>query len=170
MKVKVVQLCLTFCHPMDYTVLGILQARILKWVAFPFPEDLPNPDLLHCRQILYQLSYKGSPRILEWVDYPFSSVSSGSRNQTGVYRIARGFFTDWVIREAHQSGYSPTIKLMQKLYKVPEVRLEIQETVLEIHSTNAECLLCAVNSSLCYTSSENTLNNFNNGCHYSLKD
>ena len=41
-----------------------------------------NPGLLHCRQILYQLSHKGSPRILEWVAYPFSSGSSWSRNQT----------------------------------------------------------------------------------------
>ena len=37
-----------------------------------FPTQGSNPDLLHCRQILYQLSYKGSPRILEWVAYPFS--------------------------------------------------------------------------------------------------
>ena len=36
MKVKVAQLCLTLCDPMDYTVHGILQARILEWVAFPF--------------------------------------------------------------------------------------------------------------------------------------
>ena len=35
--VKVVQSCLTLCDPMDYTVHGILQARILEWVAFPFP-------------------------------------------------------------------------------------------------------------------------------------
>ena len=90
---------------MDYTVHGILQARILEWVAFPFSRDLPNPGieprspalqadslpaepqgkpkntgvrglslpqqifptqelnqgLLHCRWILYQLSYQGSP-------------------------------------------------------------------------------------------------------------
>ena len=31
-----------------------------------------NPGLPHFRQILYQLSYQGSPRILEWVAYPFS--------------------------------------------------------------------------------------------------
>ena len=36
MKGKVVQLCLTLCDPMDYTVHGILQTRILEWVAFPF--------------------------------------------------------------------------------------------------------------------------------------
>ena len=35
-KVKVAQLCPTLCDPMDYTVHGILQARILEWVAFPF--------------------------------------------------------------------------------------------------------------------------------------
>ena len=91
---------------MDHTVHGILQARTLEWVAFPFSGDLPNPGieprshalqadslpaepqgkpknigvgslsvlqqifltqelnwgLLHCRQILYQLSYQGSPQ------------------------------------------------------------------------------------------------------------
>ena len=44
-KVKVAQSCLTLGDPMDYTVHGILQARILEWVAFPFPEDLPNPGI-----------------------------------------------------------------------------------------------------------------------------
>ena len=34
--VKVTQLCLIFCDAMDYTVHGILQARILEWVAYPF--------------------------------------------------------------------------------------------------------------------------------------
>ena len=35
-EVKVTQLCLTFCDPMDYTMHGILQARIMEWVAVPF--------------------------------------------------------------------------------------------------------------------------------------
>ena len=105
MCVKVAQSCLTLCDPMDCIVHGILQARILEWVAFPSPGDLPNPGieprspalqadslpaepqgkpkntgagslsllqrifltqelnwgLLHCRWILYQLSYEGSP-------------------------------------------------------------------------------------------------------------
>ena len=30
---------------MDYTVHGILQARLLEWVPFPFPGDLPNPGV-----------------------------------------------------------------------------------------------------------------------------
>ena len=49
-----------------------------------FPTQGLNPGLPHCRQILYQLSHKGSPRILEWVAYPFSSGSSRPRNWTGV--------------------------------------------------------------------------------------
>ena len=99
-KVMVTQSCLTLCNPKDYTFHGILQARILEWVAISFtrgssqPRDrtksptlqvdsLPaeppgkpkntgagglsllqgifltqelNWGLLHCRQILYQLS------------------------------------------------------------------------------------------------------------------
>ena len=38
-----------------------------------FPNQGSNPDLPHCGRILYQLNHKGSPRILEWVAYPFSS-------------------------------------------------------------------------------------------------
>ena len=100
---------LTLCNPMDLpgsSVHGILQARILEWVAFPSSGDLPNPGiepsspalqadslpseppekpkntgvgslsllhrifltqesnqgLLHCRWVLYQLSYPGSLR------------------------------------------------------------------------------------------------------------
>ena len=58
-----------------------------------FPTQGSNPVLSHCRWILYQLSHKGSPRILEWVAYPYSSRSSPPRNQTRVSCIAGGFFT-----------------------------------------------------------------------------
>ena len=63
---KVAQSCLTLWDPVDYTVHGILQARILEWVAFPFskgifPTQGSNPGLPHCTRILYQLSCQGSP-------------------------------------------------------------------------------------------------------------
>ena len=45
MKVKVAQLCLTLCYPVDYTVHGILQARILECAPIPPPGDLPNPGI-----------------------------------------------------------------------------------------------------------------------------
>ena len=43
LKVKVTQLCLTFCNPMDYKVHGTLQARTLEWVAFPFSGGSSQP-------------------------------------------------------------------------------------------------------------------------------
>ena len=43
LKVEGAQLCPTFCHPMDYAVHGILQARILEWVAFPFSRGSSQP-------------------------------------------------------------------------------------------------------------------------------
>ena len=71
-----------------------------------FPNQASNTGLPHCRQILYQLSHKGSPRILEWVAYPFSRGSSWPRNQTGVSCITGRFFTNWAIREAwDEQGY-----------------------------------------------------------------
>ena len=42
-KVKVAQSCPTLCDPMDYTVHGILQARIQECVAFPFSRGSSQP-------------------------------------------------------------------------------------------------------------------------------
>ena len=63
-----------------------------------FPTQGLNPGLLHCKQILYQLNHKGSPRILEWVAYPFSRGSSRTRNWTRVSCLAGEFFTNWAIQ------------------------------------------------------------------------
>ena len=56
------------CSPAGFSVHRILQTGIPEWVApFLSPEDLPDPGmelgLLHCRQILYNLSHKGSPKL-----------------------------------------------------------------------------------------------------------
>ena len=42
-KVKVAQLCLTLCDPVNYTVHGLLWARIVEWVAFPFSRGSSQP-------------------------------------------------------------------------------------------------------------------------------
>ena len=70
-----------------------------------FPTQELNRGLLHCRQIVYQLSHQGSPRILEWVAYPFCSRSSWPRNRSRVSCIAGGFFTSWSTSEAHQLSW-----------------------------------------------------------------
>ena len=49
-KMLVAQSCPTLCNSMDcsppgFSVHGIFQARILNWLPFPFPEDLPNPGM-----------------------------------------------------------------------------------------------------------------------------
>ena len=44
MKGKLAQLCPTLCDPMDYTVRGILPARILEWVAIPFSRGSQSRD------------------------------------------------------------------------------------------------------------------------------
>ena len=60
-KVKIAQLCLTLCNPMNCTVHGIptgqntgVGSLFLLQGVFPIQES--NPGLSHCRQILYQLS------------------------------------------------------------------------------------------------------------------
>ena len=101
---KVAQSCPTLCDPLDYKPWNspgqnnrACKLPLLKGI---FPNRGPNPGLPHCRKILYQLSHKGSPRILEWVAYPFSSGSSLPRNRTRVSCIANRFFTNRAIREA----------------------------------------------------------------------
>ena len=45
MRVKVAQSCQTLCYLLDYTVHGILQARILEWVAMPFSRGSSQPGI-----------------------------------------------------------------------------------------------------------------------------
>ena len=73
-KVKVAQLCPTFCDPCGlYSACnspgqntGVASLSFLQGI---FPTQGSNPGLPHCGWILYQLSHKGSPGILEWVAY-----------------------------------------------------------------------------------------------------
>ena len=105
--VKVAQSCPTLCNSTPWTIhspwnspgqnTGVGNLSLLQGI---FPTQELNPGLLHCGQILYQLSHQGSPRILEWVAYPFSSGSSRPRNQTRVSCVADQFFTSWAMGEA----------------------------------------------------------------------
>ena len=59
--VKVAQSCPTLCDPMDYTVLEFSRPAVCSLLQGIFPIQGLNRGLLHCRWILYQLSYQGSP-------------------------------------------------------------------------------------------------------------
>ena len=97
---KVAQSCLTLRFPMDYTVHGILQARILEWVAFPF-----------------------------------SRVSSQPRDQTQISHIADGIFTSWATREAQEfwSGYP-----ISSPADLPDPGIELESPALEADSLPTE--------------------------------
>ena len=80
---------------MDYTVHGILQARILEWVIFPFSmgnlfllrgifsTQGSNPSLPQYRQILYHLSHQGSPLTPQPGIKPATLVLEGKVLTTG---------------------------------------------------------------------------------------
>ena len=112
-KVKVTQSYPTLCDSMEYSLrnspgknTGVGSLSLLQGI---FPTQGSNPGLQHCRWILYQLSHKGSPRILEWVAYPFSSGFSWLGNLTRISCIASWFFTNWATREAQIMGFWPPI-------------------------------------------------------------
>ena len=87
-----------------------------------FPTQGSNPSLPYCGRILYQLSHKRSPRIPEWVAYPFSRRSSWPRNQTRVSSIAGRFITNWAIREDPGDFYL-NLKTKFKTKKESKTRL-----------------------------------------------
>ena len=75
-EVKVTQSCLTLCDPRDYTVHGILQARILEWVAFPFSRGSSNPGIKPRSPALQVDSLPPEPQgkpIIVWVLHYFLS-------------------------------------------------------------------------------------------------
>ena len=71
---------------------GVDRLALLQGI---FPTQRLNPGLPYCKWILYYLSHQGSPRILEWVAYPFSRGTPWPRSQTRVSCIAGRFFTSW---------------------------------------------------------------------------
>ena len=81
-----------------------------------FPTQRSNPGLPHCSWIIYQLSYKGSPRILEWVAYPFSSRSSWPRNWTGVSHCRRILY-----QMSYQGSPSPINVVLPNQYSLWKV-------------------------------------------------
>ena len=84
-------------QPHDYTIHGILQARILGCVAFPFSRG-SSPGLLHCRWILYQLSHEEvapfffQPHGLEPARLFCSWNSPGKSTGVGCHAFLQGNF------------------------------------------------------------------------------
>ena len=106
-----------------------------------------NPGLPHCIRILYQLSHKGSPRILDWVAYPFSRESSWPRNWTRVSCIAGRFFTNWGIREAWIEIIMTLIESSQRYttWEIADI-LKISKSINKNQLHQLGCFLLCVDS------------------------
>ena len=100
--------CTFFSQSLDYIFVyewwnspgqntGVGSLSLLQGI---FPTQVLNPGLPHYMQILYQLSQKGSPRILEWVAYPFFQWIFLTQESNRVFCFAGGFFSNWAIGEA----------------------------------------------------------------------
>ena len=73
---SVTQSCLTLCDPKDYTVHGILQARILEWVGFAFSrQSSQSRDLtqVSCIADIFFTSWATKEAQESWSRYPFPS-------------------------------------------------------------------------------------------------
>ena len=96
---EVAQSCPTLCDPRDCSppsssVRGILQARVLEWVAMAFSQGIfltqgSNLGLPHCKQFLYHLSHQGSPKVslvilMRWVLEHLRMRAGGQENQSGL--------------------------------------------------------------------------------------
>ena len=108
-KVKVARSCPTLYNPMNNTDHGILQARILEWVAFPFSRgssQARDQTQVSCIAGGFLISWATrKAQELKWVAYPFSRGSSRPRNWTGVSCIAGRFFPNWAIREGLENCF-----------------------------------------------------------------
>ena len=115
-----------FLRPTDCTVHGILQARVLEWVAVPFS--------------------KGSSQPRDWTQvsriaggFPFSSRSSCPRIQPGVSCIVGRFFTNWAIRDFKKER-TLRINYVCKITKqIKELRFKFRPFLKENRSVMTLC-------------------------------
>ena len=97
-KVKVSQSCPTLRDPMAYTVYGILQARILEWVAFPF--SWGSSQLRDWTQASYTVQADSLPAEPQDKPKNTGAYPIPSPADLPLSCIADRFFTNWAIREA----------------------------------------------------------------------
>ena len=128
----VTQSCLTLYDPIDCSLPGssvhgdspgkntrVDCHALLQGI---FPTQGSHPGLPHCKRFLYHVSLQGSPRILEWVAYPFSRGITQPRNQIGVSCIAGRFFISWATREAPEPSYDPAIPYWAYTIRKPQFK------------------------------------------------
>ena len=148
------QLCLTLCDPMDCcppgsSVHGILQARILEWVAMPSSRESSRPrDRTHIscisRRILYPLSDLGSPeRNLpvgkRWLEILSPSYLTRKTNKQKHFV----YVNEWFPSDSHFSVPGGTTCIYSKL----EMRsIHVTDIVLFFLLFNNPLYMCTTSS------------------------
>ena len=134
---------------------GISQARILEWVAissFPSPGDLPKPEIkiLHCRQILYQLSQKGSPIhflpfkeqifniVLEVLATAITAEKEVKGIQIGKEEVKLSLFADDMILyiENHKDSTRKLLELINEYSKVAGYKINTEKSLAFPYTNN----------------------------------
>ena len=152
-KVKVAQSCPTLCNPLDYTVHGILQARILEWgLSLPNPGIEPGSPPLQADSLpakpqgnpmdcsLPEFSIHGifQARVLEWVAISFSRGSSQPRDRTQVSCI----IGIWATRKNLGVKMHHKITWKARQYWYPDMcrytHSKCQTTNIKLHSMNED--------------------------------
>ena len=114
---KVVLSCLTLCDPMDYTAHGILQTRILKWVAFPFSRgsSQPRSSTLHMDSLTAEPPGKpkntgvDSLSLLQWI------FLTQDLNQSLLH-------CRWILYQLHYQGIELASLVAQMVKRLPTMR------------------------------------------------
>ena len=113
---KVTQSCTTLCNPMDYTVHGILHARILEWVAFPLSSET-------CITLVQLLSR------VQLFDTPWTLAHQASLSITNSGSLFRLMSIESVMPSNHLIFCHPFLLLLSIF---PSIRVFSNELVLRI--------------------------------------
>ena len=140
---NVTQSCPTLCDPMDYTVHGILQARILEWVALPllqgfFPTQGSNPGLPHCRRIFLPAEPQGKPKntgvgslsLLQWIFLTQESNQGPPHCRQIVYQLSYQGSWNWRVTVPKTTELTLVRPLMINLKKTVRADCAVSECSL----------------------------------------
>ena len=122
-KVKVTQSCLTLWDPMEYTMHGILQARILEWEAYPFSKGSSQSRnqsrvFYIAGGFFYQLSHQGSQ-----------------------LKMTEGQLSEQIRACLSSSGFTISIKAIGFYIRVPFLSIQ-SVNFIAFWNFTLQCLLC----------------------------
>ena len=163
---KVAQSCLTLCNPMDYTVHGILQVRILEWVTFLFSRGSSQP------RDWTQISCTASKFFTSWATREAHIRQRVSLNQGDKNPEARHIEKYNSEEKAEKKGFSwekwssPGAGLLSALRKVQAFLHTFSPSLASYPTTSHEMHTRKIKGGICFTD----LGQFNELAHIHFQD